>query len=463
MKNLEINSLGECWRQFHLRGVLKLPKVNQSEKNEFIGNSNVKVINSRNFKRLGLHFNWLSTIESLNSDRNKYLEFMKVLLLENRIVIPNFDLESELTCINSFGTQLFAFLAFKSGDEYFYVVQNHQIVAGVYFPSSNEYVKFSGGDINGYLKFLKKEFLNKKEHLFDVKKKFVPVFSCPRPWHFFYNQATALSILSENINIDGYEFYYVPGGDFMSPSNIDKNCIYKKTTIKELSSDLLSPVLFGVSFDSITEDEHELLRRKVLSNIKVIEKPKECIRIWVGITSQKRRWIEQTESIAAMIDLLSDNGIPFEIVFDGWTSPITPTSSDSINIESDNKIVDDIIKLSKSDFKYFSVVGELAEFKVSMSGSCDFYITNFASGSIFVSRFSGIKGLSHLNNNMNRNHHVHHNNTEISYDVVQDIHENGKVGHHVSYSIKTGDFLNEFVNFFNKLKINDLNFMRLYI
>lgn len=103
----------------------------------------------------------------------------------------------------------------------------------------------------------------------------------------------------------------------------------------------------------------------------------------------------------------------------------------------------------------------MAEEKIKQALTCDFYLANYASGSLFVSRFAGIKGLSHLNNNMNREHHIHHFNTELPSSIVTDVLEDGKVGHHVSYSIKVDDFIKKFSDFFNSLTLGDLNFLRL--
>jgi hypothetical protein len=223
-----------------------------------------------------------------------------------------------------------------------------------------------------------------------------------------------------------------------------------------------APFLIGINFDSISIEEHNTLREKVLESIEVKNEVRSTLNLWIGITSQKRKWVEQVEGISKLIELISKKGMPLHIYFDGWTSPMTPSSSDQINIDSDLGVVDEIIKRTKNaQFTHTSIIGFNPKDKIKAAMNSDLYIANYASGSIFVSRFAGLRGLSHLNNNMERSHHVHYQNQEIDKSLVTDIKEDGKNGHHVSYSIKVNDFISEFENFFNNTIINNINYLRL--
>lgn len=456
-----MNNFEKKWITSHRTGVIEKSNTTNTEKLEFINNSSTTVYRKNQFKKSKREINWIYDLNSLNTERSEYIRFLSNFFFKQNICITSKNNE-EINCINSRGSQLFTFLMFKDDDEYFYLVQNHQVLAGVYFPTTNEYFQFSGGNINGYLKLIKRHFVNSK-HYFNKSKEFIPIFSCTRPWHFFYNQATALAYIVDNLKIKEETLYYLRGGDFIHPKKISKDLKYKETNIKEINTLEKSPFLFGFDFNSITDEEHKLLRKKIIDNITLssnIEKNSN-LRIWIGITSQKRRWVEQVEGISLLIKLLQKNKIAFKIIFDGWTSPITSSESDQKNITSDLKVIDEIVNNCDFKFNYDSVVGHTAEQKIKEALNCDFYVSNYASGSLFVSRFAGITGLSHLNNNMDRNHHIHHRNTEIPNSIINDINEDGKVGHHVSYSIKPTDFINYFKIFYNEIKISELNSMRI--
>lgn len=408
----------------------------------------------------------LDYIGAILNDRSLFSEIIQDIASGKGLKFPDpyTDKQGKKFCVSNktYCSHLKNFIEFKSSaGKKFYLVQNHQFVAGIYFPSENLYLKISGGHVKGYLDFLANRIYTNPDkfnrHTFVKDVAVYPIVSCPRPWHFFYNFGSTLQMLHQ-YDVSLSHLYYMKGGDFFNFTNFYDNlghyCQVNQKTLDITSS---SGFLLGTSFDSLTVEEHDrfglTVREKILNSGVVKSNNLEEITLWVGITSQKRKLVNQVDCLKATLLKLSNKFGTVKVLVDGWTSPITPSVGDFKQIENDHAVLQELIKecVGVSNVYFLSVIGLTAEEKMKRSLTSDVYVSNYASGSIYVSRFMRLNGVSHLNNDMPRSHQIHYNNVEIPYNLVKDIEEEGKTGHHISYEIDPEQFSFEVISFLTSI------------
>jgi hypothetical protein len=447
------------WSHLHLNSILEFPNAFIDKKKLLEDEYHLKVIKSgsRELKSYtNIFFNNVQKIDSVNNSREEFVSFIEKTV--NNGYVSILSPLSENTLISSFSlcSHLVNFIAFyeKASNEVFYFVQNHELFAGYYFPSRNLFIQASGGSPQSYVKVLKEllfERLNGKSiDTSQIEKKEVKFLSsCTRPYHFFYNFATAISVLGKYGLTDNFKCHYIKGGDFYDLSLLDNNIEYLETSRILMREDKDSfYLLLGMAHAAADFGDQNSLRQTILTNSSESES-EGTLKIWFGVTSQKRSWVEQKEGAIALINYLHNRNIKFEIIFDGWTAPIHSSKADIIESKKDMHVVEEIISLISFQFKYSTVIGCSAKEKIDVALSCDYYIANHASGSLFVSRFAGLQGLSHLNNVMRKDNQIHHKNVQVREEYIKDLHENGKVGQFVSYSLNADDFMIEFQRMMN--------------
>lgn len=120
--------------------------------------------------------------------------------------------------------------------------------------------------------------------------------------------------------------------------------------------------------------------------------------VWIGVEGQKRCWLEQVEGYAYMVNELAKRFPNLGVVFDGWTLPFTPSEKSISEVKKDQRIAHRIIKKLNTGIKQVSVIGENSNTKIFVAHTIDFFICNFATGSLYVSRILHKPGFCHLSN-----------------------------------------------------------------
>lgn len=164
--------------------------------------------------------------------------------------------------------------------------------------------------------------------------------------------------------------------------------------------------------------------------------------IWHGITTQKRRWVEQSEAIINLANILNSNGVKLCIVVDGWTCPLTPTATDEQQVVSDSVVYTEIKQGVHIDIKTVNLIGKTPVEKLATASLCDFHITNGGTGSIYTSRMAKVPGILHISNKAKRmtGQSIHHNSVFLPSSCVVDIEVDGQRDDFVSYSIEKNLF-----------------------
>lgn len=163
--------------------------------------------------------------------------------------------------------------------------------------------------------------------------------------------------------------------------------------------------------------------------------------IWMGITSQKRIWIDQVEGIAALLNAMHSDHPHLGVIFDGWTPPLTSSNYHRRETRSDDQVIRCIIK--RLNFKTKKRIGVIAGLplleKVRVGLSVDAFVANFTTGSLNVARICAKPGVGHMSRRMAASHpehiHIHHQTRTIEAELVQDQSDENARNGYVNYSV----------------------------
>ena len=280
----------------------------------------------------------------------------------------------------------------------------------------------------------------------------------PRPYHFMYDSMMAMQYAIENEAVDlADETYTLASGAFIDPSVVfgmktPTRFLYPFDLNEHVLSNDIYVVKVGLFFSNGADDGFLIeLAERLDSKVRVVAKKKDSDSpssdlsklsghfpvIWVGVTGQKRRWIEQEEGTAALINRLHLAFPGIAVVFDGWTGSISRTREDEVETNADNAVVTKIRALLSPGVTVFSVVGEPILDKVSYGNKCDFFIANYATGSMNIARVCGKPGVAHISRSFTtaESQHIHPRSLKIPKESIVDFasDENSRMDF-VSYS-----------------------------
>lgn len=185
--------------------------------------------------------------------------------------------------------------------------------------------------------------------------------------------------------------------------------------------------------------------------------------LWVGITGQKRCWLEQVEGTAAILNKLYEHYPNLGVVFDGWTPPlVSGDRSDYHRKESrkDNDVIQEIIKkLPFRRHRRFGVIAGLPMLeKIRIGMSVDLFMANYTTGSINIARICQKPGVGHMSNKMadHKAQHIHYCTKVIDRELVEDQSDpENRVGY-MDYSLPWQAIYNQLVEILIELKVESV-------
>lgn len=161
--------------------------------------------------------------------------------------------------------------------------------------------------------------------------------------------------------------------------------------------------------------------------------------LWVGITGQKRSWLEQVEGTAALLNALYEVFPGLGVVFDGWTPPLVSSDYHRCEIRNDDRVIQRIIR--RLAFRRRRRLGVIAGLplleKVRVGLGVDAFVANYTTGSLSVARICGKPGVGHMGRRMmaSKHQHIHHHTREVDPVWVQDRSDATTPTGYVNYSI----------------------------
>ncbi len=281
-----------------------------------------------------------------------------------------------------------------------------------------------------------------------------------RPYHYFadYMYGFQLAYKQGLVN-ESTHVYAMNGGDFIPISNFYKLKQKEYTgTYQDINDKLFTERKFIISSSlpyvyyknpSILSDlDSHLVQTtwlvsptsepEMLDNL--LASAKECFPlVWIGVAGEKRSWKELGEGIPKIINLIHQSFPNVGVVFDGRTFPLTPSPGDYHHLKMDNERVKQIEERLDADIRTFNIIGKTAPEKLRWASLIDFFITHYATDSMYVSRMCKKPGVVHFPKSIgvHRRMHLHHNVFEIPEEAITDYPDpnNPDVWHCASYSI----------------------------
>lgn len=266
------------------------------------------------------------------------------------------------------------------------------------------------------------------------------IVSHGRPAHFFYDSMVGAHLLHEYGLLKDTAIYQLLSANFYDAGVLytNKNAIVADFQTLNKKAGLFFKV--GCFYASGKTEYKQLLERLDESIVRHISdsavdstilrsiedyKAEGAFVLWFGVTSEKRRWLEQVDAAVIAAHKLALQGVKVILLVDGWTSPMTPSSNDQVQIKNDTVIFDEIVEKMSTDIECLSLIGCTAQEKILLAQHVDFYIANAGTGSIYVSRFAKQNGIVHIANSSRKmitdNYTVHHNVSYIPESWVTDI------------------------------------------
>lgn len=179
--------------------------------------------------------------------------------------------------------------------------------------------------------------------------------------------------------------------------------------------------------------------------------------LWVGITGQKRCWIEQVEGTVNILNTLYEYYPRMGIIFDGWTPPLSSSNYHRSESRKDSEIIQKIIKNLKfrNQGRFGIIVGQTMLEKIRVGMSVDLFMANYTTGSINIARICQKPGVGHMSRKMasHRSQHIHYRTREIDTELVQDQDDSQTLAGYINYSLPWQAIYNELIKILGELNI----------
>jgi hypothetical protein len=281
-----------------------------------------------------------------------------------------------------------------------------------------------------------------------------------RPYHCFYDGLLALQAVREAHQLDaGDDLFSKEGEAFVDLGR----CLELAQAHQQLSQEALNAQTAGngtyllqLGFWFHTRAEEPALRaladavdgqlrdaarrESQLAAIGALEELEACTPlIWVGITGQKRSWVEQVEGTAALLNALHGVYPRLGVIFDGWTPPLHSSDYHRGEARNDDRVIRRILK--RLSFNTRGRVGVVAGLplleKVRVGLGVDAFVANYTTGSLNVARICARPGVGHMGQRMaaSKHQHIHHHTREIDPALVKDVSAPGTPTGYVNYSL----------------------------
>jgi len=352
------------------------------------------------------------------------------------------------------------------GTEPFYVLQGNFCIEAFYYPNSSVFILLRGClDHEVKLQKLLTLLHNKGRELelYYQKSTNFCGFYCfhQSPYHYYYFKVShLLPALAEVHGLNDISVYSLPGKSFLDLSQISEKIskdiiLNKMFSLEEHDKQASFYVCIGDHRKHLTKDKIEIsdfsvqkyLINKDFENKKIDEikkLSKTHFVLWLGITSGKRIWVEQIQTYKKLIEGLLNIVSNVVVIVDGWTKG--RGYKDEAPTE-DQKLADKLVSsfTGHKNIKFINLVAEKAEIKAKAALDVDFFVANHATGSIWVSRIAGAKGVTHISNLARESavsQHIHPHAQLFPKEHISDIEsEDAHTPFHVSYSILPEKFM----------------------
>jgi hypothetical protein len=126
--------------------------------------------------------------------------------------------------------------------------------------------------------------------------------------------------------------------------------------------------------------------------------------VWISLQAQQPHWLEQVEGYAYCLKQLQERYPNLGVIIDGSsTLPISASATLANSLAPDQQLAEQLLALLNPPIKAVSVVGETSINKVFIGNHVNFFISDYADGSLYVSQLLGKPGFCHTSKVLAKN------------------------------------------------------------
>lgn len=463
-ENYKFSSL---WMGFHSSGVCDNSAYERAFCDESFEDdvSNIGIFNNfgrEDFVRVGL--------DSCGKDFEALCEFLAVvkdplwsvssgssLIIDDLWFAPSLSRAGDSFCVGSVSVDDYNFLLFMDSGFPFYVVQHISVVC-IFFPtlgvvincSVDQWCKDAVSKAPSLFCHLYEEYFSHGFTL-DIPARFKGlVLSQSRPYHCFYDVMHGLYLMggqgvdtkgpSMTVIIKRNMFFYDEGvvkvflcrddiefSGYLDSSFSQRGCIFIYPGVQY--SKLNDKNVLALMSDAISECASHFPGSAVFTPEKF-----ELV-LWIGVSAEKRCWVEQVDGWVNVLNKLSK---VFSVcaVIDGRTSALEPSKGDRFHARKELEIFNEI-KGRCPSVSLVSSIGLGAVEKIKIARSVSMFITSYATDSLYPSCICKKPGVVYAPKEIGgqRILHIHHDIVEVEEQHVKSCAKPSKVWHATSVSI----------------------------
>jgi hypothetical protein len=328
-------------------------------------------------------------------------------------------------------------LLFRDEEKCFVLIQEISSADAILFPEGNFIIGLTSAVSSRISRDLAERILTNLPKVISYAKSSASlgglICSHHRPAHFYYEIYPALFSLLETgllrstrptLIAREYQDFISVGALFDCPERvISSSQIFAEALEKQNFF-----ITMGVNRGA-RENYHMLFRADRYLINRIARKPtfRTCIQrinamdcyplVWVGLVAQNRRWTEQIEGLAKILNELHAKFPKLGVVIDGWTSPLTRSKECEREVARDLELARALMLKIETGIQTLVLIGSTGEEKLAVASRINFFIANYTTGSIYVSRFAGKPGLCHCSDKL----------MEISLHIGAQYHPNRRV------------------------------------
>ncbi|MFH7588134.1 tetratricopeptide repeat protein [Oceanimonas smirnovii] len=222
-------------------------------------------------------------------------------------------------------------------------------------------------------------------------KRFGFLLEQTRPYHFFYDHLK-------------YFYFFKSISTNAASKPLQEKKSFFKTNKKNSSTEdftFLFPSVLGNNMlnqrgnsqvKELNEKMEEIVYKDAIQDLPS-QRKENTLRVWYGITGQKRSWLQQIEAIDNIVSYLLPHFPSIQIYIDGMTAP----DSETISNYEDEEIFYQITELLDGKCEVHSCIGQDYRYKVKICSTIDFFIANAGTGCLTPLRFCKKPGVLHSN------------------------------------------------------------------
>lgn len=353
-------------------------------------------------------------------------------------------------------------LLFRDLDEFFFIFQHVSSADAIYFPRRKLVIIRHHLTLTIVYNCIS-QLMENMEQVFsydNVVHDFGGIIASHfAPYHFYYDIAPAIQSLQDARLLEKLPtLFIIKGEDFFSIKKLYDHKVNEVViTSNELRLEILRTCQFLIHTGIIGSEGNtpmiEKFDDKVRSRLATLIEPdlrieidqsRKCFPLlWFGVNSVKRTWVEQVDAGIDLINAIYQDFPGMGVCFDGWTAPLSPMPLDRFESANDLILVEDILKGIPNSVKTFNLIGRSSIDKMAFAQAIDFFVANYATGSMNVARFSKKPGVGHINNSMNCSGHIHYFTQPVPRESVIDISSGEKLREDfINYSISSKIIIN---------------------